>query len=217
MALAVRATALTLLLAGVASGAAAQVYRIIGPDGRVTFSDRPPAAAAAVPALAEPMAAGAAGPSLPFELRSISQRYPVVLYTSSDCGPCASARQLLRSRGVPFTEKTIATAEDSEALKRISGDSALPFATVGGQHLQGFSDAEWTQYLDAAGYPKQSQLPPAYQFPAATPLVAVQRPAAAGSARPNTAAPGPAPSAAGDRPAPRAPASRPSNPAGLQF
>ena len=36
--------------------------------------------------------------------------------------------------------------------------------------------AEWTQYLDAAGYPRASVLPPAYRNPPSTPLVALEKP-----------------------------------------
>ena len=40
----------------------------------------------------------------------------------------------------------------------------------GGQQLKGYSDLEWKQYLDAAGYPKSSQLPSGYRNPPAAPL-----------------------------------------------
>jgi hypothetical protein len=116
---------------------------------------------------------------------------------------------LLKSRGVPFSEKTIATAEDSEALQRLSGESTLPYATIGAQKLKGFSDTEWTQYLDAAGYPKNPMLPKSYRYPAATPLVAVQKaapPKVEPVAKPAEVAPPPAPSAPS-----------PSNPAGITF
>jgi hypothetical protein len=36
--------------------------------------------------------------------------------------------------------------------------------------VRGFSSETWASYLDAAGYPKASKLPPGYQFPTAVPL-----------------------------------------------
>ena len=51
------------------------------------------------------------------------------------------------------------------------GDTSLPYLTVGGQRIRGMSESEWTQYLDAAGYPKTSKLPVGYQSAAPTPLV----------------------------------------------
>lgn len=190
---------------------AQQVYRIVGPDGKVTFSDQPPPAAskAKVTAAGAGGAGGIATASLPFELRKVVNQYPVTLYTGANCAPCGSARSMLTTRGIPFAEKTVSTNEDQQALQRISGDSSLPFLTIGSQQLKGFSDAEWTQFLDAAGYPKSSVLPSNYIQTAATPLVTVA-PAAA-----------PATTAARQQ-GPATPATPPvtpppSNPAGIRF
>lgn len=152
------------------------VYRLVGPDGKVSFSDKAPTTAdkaTATGPVSQP--GGNGGAALPFELRQIANKFPVTLYTADKCAPCASGRGLLSTRGIPFTEKTVNTNEDIEALQRISSESSLPFLTIGGQHIRGFSDSEWTQFLDAAGYPKSSALPANYRKPAATPLVAIQK------------------------------------------
>lgn len=199
-----------------ASAQAQGVYRIVGPDGKVTFSDRPPADAKepVQAARSTGTAPAAPGAALPYELRQIASRFPVTIYTGSECAPCVNLRNALTSRGVPFTERTVSTNEDITALQRLSGSSSLPFGTIGGQQLVGFSDAEWSQYLNAAGYPKQSQLPSNYRQPAATPLVAV-KPAEAAPAKPE------APKAAAPtRPQPPAAITdgpTPSNPAGIRF
>ncbi len=209
-------------LSGTAGMATAQtVYRIVGPDGRVTFSDQPPPAGAA--AKATPAAGARAGGNgspvaLPYALQQVVNRFPVTLYTGGDCAPCVSARNLLVSRGVPFTERTVASNEDIGALQRLSGDSSLPFGTIGGQQIKGFSDVEWTQFLDAAGYPKASQLPVGYRAPAPTPLVAVSTPPAAPATPAADAAPGAAAAAPGRAPATANAPSRPAtNPAGITF
>lgn len=184
---------------------AQQLYRIVGPDGRVTFSDVPPppsSNAKVTTGRGGSFTESAGSSALPFELRNVVQRFPVTLYTSKDCGPCESGRNLLRNRGVPFTERTIESAEDAESLQRLSGSTSLPFATIGGQQIRGFSDVEWSQFLDAAGYPKTSQLPAGYRNPAPTPLVARAAPAPAAAAA--AAPPAPAPSAN-------------DNPAGIRF
>ena len=163
------------LLAGFTAVSVAQpVYRSVGSDGKVTFSDRPSAATIAEVTTA----AGASGGSLinasvPFELRQVAQKYPVTLYTGENCSPCQSARTMLTTRGIPFAEKTVTTFEDSQSLQRLSGENSLPLATIGGQQLRGFSDTEWTQFLNAAGYPVISVLPSSYRQSAATPLVTV--------------------------------------------
>lgn len=211
-----QALALVLGLAGFTALTVAQaqtVYRIVGPDGKVTFSDRAPekvapgerSSAVSVPD------GGTNNSALPFELRQAAQRFPVTLYAGAQCAPCDSARSMLVARGVPFTERTVASNEDLDALKKLSGGTNLPFGTIGGQQLVGYSETEWVQYLDAAGYPKQSQLPSNYRRSAAAPLVAVKpaQPAQAAASKPEArrrVAPATAPSGP-----------TPSNPAGIKF
>jgi glutaredoxin len=178
---------------------AQQIYRFVGSDGRVTFSDKAPldASTQATRARVVALPAGSGLEALPFELRQTASRYPVTFYTGPNCGPCTAGRALLVSRGVPFTEKTVTSNEDIEALKRLAGAAALPFLTIGSQQLRGFSQIEWVQFLDAAGYPKTSHLPASYTASPATPLVAardagdlIQGAAAQGG---RTAAPQPVP------------------------
>ena len=172
---------------------AQQIYRIVGPDGKVSFSDRPPPAssnAKVSETVSSTSGGGVNTAGLPFELRQVVQKYPVTLYTGEDCSPCGTARSLLTSRGIPFSEKTVTTAADGQALKRLSGETSLPFLTIGSQQLKGFSDTEWTQFLNAAGYPATSVLPSSYRPPAATPLVAITTaPAASAKASPDSQPP----------------------------
>ena len=189
----------------------AQVYRIVGSDGKITFSDKPPVTES-TPRVgtANSGSAGGGSVALPYELRQVASKYPVTLYVGDNCGPCGSGRSMLTSRGIPFAEKTVSSNEDAQVLQRLSGDRSLPFMTIGSQQLKGFSDSEWTQFLDAAGYPSSSTLPSSYRQPAATPLVVI--------------AVAPAPTLAtapAVRPAAPAPALRPApnkdNPAGIKF
>lgn len=210
------------LCLGLVAAQAQTVYRIVGPDGRVTFSDVPPPKTPAS-GIAKPGAAGSSASALPFALQQVASRYPVTLYSGENCGPCDSGRAYLRSRGIPFTERTIKSNEDVQALQRLAGDASLPLLTVGSQQLKGYSDVEWGQYLDAAGYPKTSQLPRDYRAPAPTPLVAVERPAATPAARPAGAEPEVKIDAVNTRArpaapvAPTAPQTNRENPAGIRF
>lgn len=202
---------LTLLL--VAGATLAQpVYRNVDKNGKVTFSDQPPSANAP----AAPPRAGntiaSSGTGLPFELRQVVQRYPVTLYTSDECSPCGAGRSLLITRGVPFDERTVKSGEDVAALQRLSGQGSLPLLTIGAQQLKGFSDAEWSQYLDAAGYPKSTQLPAGFRNAPAQPLVALQPAVEPTAAAPAAAAPA---TSANVPPPPSGPT--PSNPAGIKF
>lgn len=197
--------------------AAQQVYRIVGPDGKVTFSDKPPldANAKLAPVVSFGGGTGGGTASLPFELRQAADKFPVTLYTTAGCAPCGAGRAYLTSRGIPYSERTIVSAADAEALKRMAGVETLPLLTVGGQQIKGYSDAEWGQFLDAAGYPAKSTLPPSWRNREPTPLVTVQAPAAAanGAGSENAAAPVRRPIPPQPRPEP----SNENNPAGIKF
>jgi glutaredoxin len=207
---ALRAALLAAAWAAVALPAAAQ-YKLVAPDGGVTYTDRPPAnAAAKVSNLGRPnLVEATPQDALPAELRLAATRFPVTLYSTADCPPCDAARQLLQQRGVPFTEKLIVSDDDAAAMERTLGQRAVPSLTIGAQVLRGLSPTEWGAYLDLAGYPRESRLPKGWQPPAAAPLVArsstraASAPAAAEPAR--SAPPTPAPRAS----PPPAPASAP--------
>ena len=209
----------------IAVGASAQgVYRIVGPDGKVSFSDRPPADAKSVSAAGTASGSTSGGQALPYALQQVVNKFPVTLYTASGCSPCDQARTLLTQRGVPFTEKTVNTNEDIAAFNRQTQENSLPLGMVGAQPVKGFSEREWNSYLDAAGYPKQSALPPSYRQPAGSPLVPLKTAADAPSTANTPAtssATGGASSNADARKRPptpaRPPANDPSNPAGIRF
>ena len=99
-----------------------------------------------------------------------------------------------------------------DRLQKLSGQNSLPLLTIGAQQLPGFSDTQWGQYLDAAGYPRSNGLPSGYRHPPAQPMVAQV-----------TRAPAPAPAAPraapDEQPLPAAPPSGPTpeNPAGIKF
>jgi glutaredoxin len=167
----------------VASTPAWALYKVVGPDGKVTYTDRPPADKPAQALRTNGSVSSSA--NLPFELRQIAGKYPVTLYTSKDCAPCDSGRQSLRQRGIPFAEKSVETDADLQALQRLENTQQLPVLRVGNQQVKGYSESEWQSYLDAAGYPKQSSLT-GYQWADATPLAppAASAPAGRGSPAP---------------------------------
>ena len=162
---------------GCAAGPAVAMYKVVGPDGKVTYTDRPPTQndGKAVPlGGAGGVVSGAA---LPFVLQGPTSRYPVTLYTVPDCAPCDRARALLRQRGVPHTERIARTEADYEAWQRQLGSRQAPQMTLGTQKVEGLDESAWQGYLDAAGYPAQSALPRGYSFAPAQPLAPQAAPA----------------------------------------
>jgi glutaredoxin len=136
-----RLAAVAALLGGTTVGALAQ-YKIVGPDGKVTYTD---------------------------ETRQAMARYPVTLYSTKSCPSCDQARQALRARGVPFNEYAVTNESDFAVFKSRIGGTTFPVIAVGGQTLKGYSASDLSGYLDAAGYPAQARLT-GYAWPAAMPL-----------------------------------------------
>lgn len=169
------------------------LYKVVGPDGKVTYTDTPPTSAGSgkVSRVGETVSVVPQA-NLPIELRQAISRYPVTLYTMKGCEPCDAGRQLLKQRGVPFSEKLLVTGEDGEALQRLSGSRDAPTLTIGTQVLKGLQANDWNAYLDSAGYPRESRLPANYAYPAPTPLTTPAAPPAPAAARAAEPAPAPA-------------------------
>lgn len=131
----------------------AQTYRWVDSTGRTVFSDTPPPGKAKANAKTTP--ASEPGDNLPFAVKRASEAFPVILYTSPECvNECKLARDLLNSRGVPFTEKMVQKQAELDELKQLVGDAFVPSVKVGNQYSRGFDAAAYNNLLDLAGYPK---------------------------------------------------------------
>mgnify|MGYP001033212871 FL=1 len=138
------------------SAAHAQTYRWVDKAGKVHYGDRPPASAAGS-VQERKLGAPAADKTLPYGLQQAVTNFPVTLYVSADCKEgCSEGRDYLKSRGIPFSEKSVATNEDIDALKKLVGGSeaVVPVLTVGAKQAKGWLQSDWQRLLDAAGYPK---------------------------------------------------------------
>ncbi|UUX94015.1 glutaredoxin family protein [Aquabacterium sp. J223] len=170
-------------------------YKVVGPDGKVTYTDRP--AAPSVPPVrresaAAPSSSTGADPALPLALRQPASRFPVALYTTKDCAPCDHGRALLRERGIPYREWQATAETDRAAWARVVGSDQVPTLRVGQQVLSGFNFESWNEYLTTAGYPTQSVLPASFPVPVPQPLQAATRQEPPPPAEPPRPAPPPA-------------------------
>lgn len=146
---------LALLGASLAVHAQSTTYRWVDERGRVNYSDHPPPPS--VRQLNEKRFSADAADTVPgYTLRRATTEFPVLLYTAVNCGElCTAARDLLRNRGVPFTENSIATPADLEGYRqRFGTPEEVPAMLVGRTQLKGFAADTWQHALDSAGYPK---------------------------------------------------------------
>lgn len=141
-----------LVLANVQAG---ELYRSIDKDGKVHYSDTPLQGTEDVEQLklgAEPKSSE----DLPYETQRAMQNFPVTFYSFPACGSgCQQARDLLKKRGIPFTEKSLVNPEDVDTFRKASGDNQIPAMSVGKTWVKGFLASEWNNELDYAGYPKK--------------------------------------------------------------
>lgn len=154
----------------------AQLYKSVGPDGKISYSDTPPTGNQKVLEKRE-LGEAISTVNLPYELAQAVKKNPVTIYTAQNCSPCQDGKNQLKSAGVPFSEKTVKTNEDLGKLQQLSKDTQLPFLLVGSQKLSGYNRADWTAALKNAGYPSTNMLPPSYRYPApesAAPAAAVK-------------------------------------------
>jgi uncharacterized protein DUF4124 len=157
-----------LMMAGAAG--AGTMYRWVDSDGKVHYSDQPPPASAN-PQQVEQKRMGtseADAGRFPYATQLAAKNFPVTLYVT-DCGEaCTRGRELLRKRGIPFTEKNPQQpAEQQELSKLLSGQLEVPVLKVGSNLVRGFEEGQWNSALDIAGYPQSAgaPLPPSKPIP----------------------------------------------------
>ena len=208
----VRACAALLVLVAGAAAAQGQMYKWKDAAGVIHYSDRPPPTGQAK--ALRPDNQPDVAPALPYELARAVRSHPVTLYTTTRCGACDQGRALLRTRGIPFAEKTVTTAEDQQQLHRIGGKDELPLLVVGSRQVTGFAADTWNEAPDSASYPRKTMLPPGYQTGTAEAAAPAALPAP-----PPREQPAPAPDAAAaqaerqqPRQPPKPPAPKPSKP-----
>jgi len=199
-----RAALLGMALALCLGGAHAQVYKWRDAKGVIHYGDKPLHGQRKVARLPDAQAAPASA-ALPYELARAAHNSPVTLYTGAECEACDAGRALLRQRGIPFAEKTVASDADQQQLKEAGSDGRLPLLLVGRGKLVGFEAGAWGEALSAAAYPAESMLPSGYRNRAAEPAAADagQREAAPPATR--ATEPAEQPATPRKRPPPKAP------------
>lgn len=149
-----------LLLASGVGFAGGTTYKWVDEHGRVHYSDQPPPPNAKKVEEKKIDDNTIETRELPYAVREAARKHPVTLYASACGEPCDKARELLKTRGVPFNEKNPEKPELSEELKKLTGALEIPVLQVGqSKVLKGFEQGQWHRELDAAGYPKASALP----------------------------------------------------------
>lgn len=147
-----------LLLALIGTGALAEdAYRWVGKDGKIHYSDEPPPGEARQVEQKRLDASVVAGDKYSYDVRQAMANFPVTLFVSGNCGDaCDVARSYLKARGIPYTEKRVATAADAAELKKATQSDTVPALLVGSMVSRGYQEAAWDDLMDTAGYPRRT-------------------------------------------------------------
>ena len=98
--------------------------------------------------------------ALPYELRQAASRYPVTLYTTAELRrPATPAATGCASAAFPSPRSRSRAPRTARPSSALSARRDCPTLTIGTQTVRGLAPSNGTRYLDAAGYPRDSQLP----------------------------------------------------------
>ena len=158
-------TALLALVAACAfatPGFAETLYKHIGPDGQVLYTDRPPPEGKTAKTLNFADLPATPLPESVLRYREALQKSMqnrlanagksgsgVQLFTAVWCGYCRKAKAYLAERGIAFGEHDIDTPEGQLAFAQAGKASGIPLLLVGEQRVQGFSVAAYDAALRA--------------------------------------------------------------------
>ncbi len=137
-------------LATLTASAAVTVLECIDGAGNASFRDKcPPGSTKAGDKVLLGVSAKKAK-----TVEEIAAANPVVVYSVPNCDPCDLVRNVLSTRGVPFTEKNVQdNATIQTELKTKTGDLSVPAVLIGATALQGYNRAALDSALSRAGYP----------------------------------------------------------------
>lgn len=138
------------------------LYKTIGPDGRVEYTDRPPADGKAAKTLnfadlpATPLPDSVLRyreqlqKGMQNRLANAGKRGGVQLFSAAWCGYCRKAKSWLDGRGIAYTEIDIDTPDGGMAFAQAGSASGIPLLLAGEQRVQGFSAAAYESVFRAA-------------------------------------------------------------------
>lgn len=123
------------------------LYKSVGADGRVVYSDKPPVTGAVektmklenLPVSVVPGAAAMPGPkTLPDSVAATVPRGDTVLYMATWCGYCKAAKAYLAGKGIAYRELDIDTPAGKAAFSQL-GARGVPVLLTNGQKIAGFT------------------------------------------------------------------------------
>ena len=148
-----RGTVCFLSLALIMSAAADTVYKAVGPDGEMTYSDKPPSNRARTDTLEFRNLPSSPLPAHVLRFReqleksaegriSAARTTPgekPVLFTANWCGHCKRAKSHLAAAQISYVEYDIENVDGMRAFVTAGGSGGIPLLVAGDRRIQGYS------------------------------------------------------------------------------
>lgn len=110
----------------------AGVYKWTDAQGRIQYSDSPPATAKTTQLKLQSFTG-------PVQVsQAIGADSGVTIYTTKWCGVCQRAKSFFKQNGVPFREWDVEKSDYAAAKFKQLGGSGVPVITVGSEKMMGF-------------------------------------------------------------------------------
>ena len=150
-------TTVALLTSSLASHADT-LYKVVGPDGKITYSDKRPIKgnvekkltfknlpSTKLPSSASSQPATGGSTKVTNNAKAISGQ--VTLFTASWCGYCKQAKAYLARQSINYREVDIETQDGMAEFSQAGGSGAVPLLIAGRESLQGFSPEAYDDLL----------------------------------------------------------------------
>ena len=138
------------------------LYKVIGADGKITYTDQPPADRKSTTALRF-----ADAPSTPLpesvlkyqaalqksmqgrlaEAKKIDAGGSATLFSATWCGYCTQAKAYMQAKGIGYRELDIDTPDGGRAYFEAGGARGVPLLMADGRRIQGFSAGAYDSFF----------------------------------------------------------------------
>ena len=145
------------------TASADNVYKAVGPDGEITYSDKPPADRARSNTLEFRNLPSSPLPAQVLRFREQLEKSAegrinaaraapagnVALFTASWCGHCKRAKAHLAAAQINYVEYDIESVDGMRTFIGAGGSGGVPLLVAGDRRVQGYSSAAYEQLAAA--------------------------------------------------------------------
>ncbi len=141
---------------GITATANAQMYKWVGNDGRIFYSDRPPpdrnaetiefSSKTSKASVTKTNIDNTVGQSTSLKKAALKE---VVMYSASWCGVCKKAKAYFESEGIPFKEYDIETSRKGRKDYKELNGTGVPIIMVNNERMNGFSQGRFDEMYES--------------------------------------------------------------------